>query len=120
MLNKKSILLLLGFGAVLTACSFVKLNPQAENITVAYNQNSITNCKFIGNTNVSIWSSADTFQSQAKVESQLDTLARNDASSMGGNTVYPHLQQLMVNVRMAYTIAQHNKCVQYLLLVTYN
>jgi hypothetical protein len=38
----------------------------------------------LGNTNVSIWAKADTFQSQKSAESQLDTLARNEAATMGG------------------------------------
>ena len=79
--------LLLGFAVLITACSFVSLNPQAENVTVAANTSLANNCKFLGNTNVSIWAKADTFQSQKSAESQLDTLARNEAATMGGNTV---------------------------------
>ena len=82
----------IGLGAFVVtfaACSFVSLNPQAENTTVLPKGSSYANCKFLGNTNVSIWSKATTFQSQEKAESQLDTLARNEAASMGGNTVTP-------------------------------
>ncbi len=79
--------LLLAFAGIMTACSFVSLNPQAQNVAVAANSNLANNCKFWGNTNVSIWAKADTFQSQKSAESQLDTLARNEAATMGGNTV---------------------------------
>ncbi len=79
--------LLLAFAGAMTACSFVSLNPQAQNVAVAANSNLANNCKFLGNTNVSIWAKADTFQSQKSAESQLDTLARNEAATMGGNTV---------------------------------
>lgn len=89
MKNFKINAMLLGLATVLTACSFVSLNPDAKNTAVATDINSLSNCKFLGNTNVSLWSKAETFQSQDKVESQLDTLARNQAATMGGNTVAP-------------------------------
>lgn len=71
----------------ITACSFVSLDPQARDVNVLGNVTSAKGCKFVGNTTVSLWSKADTFQSQKTVESQLDTLARNQAITMGGNTV---------------------------------
>ena len=71
----------------LSACSFVSLNPGAENIAVSADSNSLSNCKFLGNTDVSLWSKADTFQSQGTVEDQFNTLARNQAATMNGNTV---------------------------------
>lgn len=73
----------------LVACSFVKLNPQAQAVTVIPSNTLLNNCKYLGGTNASLWSKAETFQSQAKMESQLDTLARNEAATMGGNTVVP-------------------------------
>ena len=83
-------LLALCVPAVLSACSFVSLDPQARDIVVSQNADSLTNsCKLLGKTNATIWSSAETFQSDAKVETQLDTLARNQAAQMGGNTVAP-------------------------------
>lgn len=72
---------------ILVSCSFVDLNPEAKDTTVSTNANSLSNCKFLGNTEVSIWSKADSFQSQDTVENQLDTLARNQAAAIGGNTV---------------------------------
>lgn len=75
---------------LLTACSFVSLDPQAGDVVVAENTNALNTCRFLGNTNVSLWSKAETFQSQKTVESQLNTLARNEAATMGGNTVAPH------------------------------
>lgn len=86
----------------ISACSFVTLNPDAKNVTVLPSTNSFTNCKFLGNTNVSLWSKAETFQSQDKVESQLDTLARNEAASMNGNTVTPNSK--INNGQRAYSV----------------
>lgn len=73
--------------AMLGACSFVKLNPQAESTYVLQNENAASNCKLIGKTTASLWSSASTFQSDQKIDDQLNTLARNQASEMGGNSV---------------------------------
>lgn len=78
---------LVGLAAIVSACSFVSLNPQAQNVTVLPKATPVANCKLLGSTDVSIWSKASTFQSQQSAESQLDTLARNQAATMGGNTV---------------------------------
>ena len=75
--------------AFVTACSFVSLDPEASDVNVSENASSLKFCKFLGNTSVSLWSKAETFQSQKTVASQLDTLARNQAATMGGNTVTP-------------------------------
>lgn len=79
--------LLLGSLVCLNACSFVDLNPGAENIVVSKDSNSLSNCKSLGDTEVSVWSKADSFQSDGTVDEQLNTLARNQAATMNGNTV---------------------------------
>lgn len=71
----------------IAACSFVKLNSNAQNVTVQPQSNTFANCKSLGSTTASLWSKASTFQSDEKMESELDTLARNEAATMGGNTV---------------------------------
>ena len=80
---------LLGTIVVLSACSFVSLDPQAKDVMVSSSDNELGKCKSLGTTNVSLWSKADSFQSQETVEEQLDTLARNQAAKMGGNAVTP-------------------------------
>jgi hypothetical protein len=88
--RKYKLMLSLGIVTTLSACSFVSLDPQARDVSVAEDAKSLAGCKSLGNTNVSLWSKADTFQSRTTVEEQLDTLARNQAATMGGNTVVPH------------------------------
>jgi len=80
----------------------VSLDPQARDVNVAENANSLKNCKSLGNTTVSLWSKAETFQSQTTVEGQLDTLARNQAATIGGNTVTPH--STINNGQRAYSV----------------
>ena len=83
--NKMTMLFL--FVITLASCSFVSLDPMAENVIVSPDAASLKSCKFLGNTTVSLWSKASTFQSDTTVNTQLDTLARNQAAAMGGNTV---------------------------------
>lgn len=73
----------------MNACSFVSLDPGARDVNVVEDTNSLKNCKALGETNVNLWSKAETFQSDKTVNTQLDTLARNQAATMGGNTVIP-------------------------------
>ena len=55
---------LLSSVVALASCSFVSLNPEAKDITISYDQKTLSKCKYMGETNVSLWSKADTFQSQ--------------------------------------------------------
>ena len=82
-------ILFVGATLVLASCSFVSLNPDAKGVTVASDAKALSLCKFIGDTTVSLWSKADTFQSENTVDNQLDTLAKNEAYKMGGNAVTP-------------------------------
>lgn len=87
---------------VTCSCSFVSLDPQANDIDVSKDATSLKGCKFVGNTNVSLWSKAQTFQSNEKVENQLDILARNQAVTMNGNMVTPHSE--IVNGQRTYSV----------------
>ena len=83
-------ILLLGVATALTACSFVSLDPQARDVMVQNDANVLKGCKFLGNTTVSLWSKAETFQRHDTVKDQLDTLARNEAATMGGDRITPY------------------------------
>ena len=82
-----SILILFG----MVSCAFVDLDPDAQNVSVMPNSNSayFSMCKFLGNATVSLWDKADTFQNDKLLTKQLNTLARNEAAKMGGDTVTP-------------------------------
>lgn len=89
-MEKYKLKVLLAGVVALAACSFVSLDPQARDVMVQNDVSSLKGCKNLGNTTVSLWSKAETFQSQDTVENQLDTLAKNEAVTMGGNTVTPY------------------------------
>ncbi len=73
----------------LMSCSFVSLNPDANDVMVSPTATALSRCKFLGKTTVSLWAKAGNFQSQDTTEEQLDTLARNEAAKMSGNAVTP-------------------------------
>lgn len=96
-------MILLVFGAItLISCSFVSLDPQARDVIVSADTNSLKTCKFINTTTVSLWSKAETFQSDKTVATQLDTLARNEAATMGGNVVIPNSE--INNAQKTYSV----------------
>ena len=82
---------IIGLGLVvllLSACSWVKLTPEGEKVTVAKAEH-VTNCKFSGTTTVSVKSETLGERDLGKVKTELETLARNEASKLKGDTVVP-------------------------------
>ena len=83
---------IIGLGLVvllLSACSWVKLTPEGEKVTVAKAAH-VTNCKFAGTTTVSVKSDmASVDRDTEKMKTELETLARNEASKLKGDTIVP-------------------------------
>ncbi|MDT8375149.1 MAG: DUF4156 domain-containing protein [Mariprofundaceae bacterium] len=72
-----------------SGCTWVKPTPQGEQIRVL-NAGQVTSCKKIGKTTVSVLAKvAFVKRSEKKIKRELETMARNSASSMGGDTVVP-------------------------------
>ena len=72
----------------LSACSWVKLTPEGEKVTVAKAAH-VTNCKFAGTTTVSVKAQTVGERDAGKVKTELETLARNEANKLKGDTVVP-------------------------------
>ena len=74
--------------ALLTsACTYVKTDSAAQNIVLA-NESRVQNCKRLGTASASIKASiAGIDRKKSKVASELLALARNEAATMGGNTL---------------------------------
>ena len=82
---------IIGLGLVvllLSACTWVELTPEGEKVTVAKAAH-VTNCKFAGTTTVSVKSTAVGDRDMAKIKTELETLARNEAVKLKGDTVVP-------------------------------
>jgi len=81
------ILTLLTLFALLQACTWVKTTPGGENVRVAKAE-QVTSCERKGEVTASLKSRVGGYERKpGKVAGELETLARNDAATMGGNTV---------------------------------
>ena len=81
--------IVISLNLILTSCSFVSVDNQANDVIVSPNAKALSRCKFLGNANVSLWSKAGWVQTKEKLELELDNLARNEAIKLGGNAVTP-------------------------------
>lgn len=71
----------------LTGCTWVKLTESGEKARVL-SATEVTQCKHLGTTTVSLKSSiAGIDRNQDKVKAELETLARNAAADLKGDTV---------------------------------
>jgi hypothetical protein len=71
----------------LTACTWVELNPEAEQVRIVEAVH-VTNCKFAGTTTVSVKSDVASFKRDPEqIKSELETLARNEAIKLKGDTL---------------------------------
>lgn len=71
----------------LSACSWVELTEKGENVRVM-SAEQVGNCERLGKTTVRTKGSAIGLERhEEKVQAELDTLARNSAPDIGGDTV---------------------------------
>jgi len=74
---------------LLSACTWVKLNPAGEQVQVM-SMEAVAGCKRIGKTTVSTLSRvAGLNRYQESMQDELNKLARNSAAELGGDTVVP-------------------------------
>jgi hypothetical protein len=86
-LNKPLKLSILLITVLLGACSWVKLTPEGEKVRVL-SQNEVSSCKKLGKTTSTLKDKiAGMSRKQAKVQKEMQALARNSAADMGGDTV---------------------------------
>lgn len=77
-----------GFLALLVAsCTWVKLTPEGEKVRVL-ESHEVGSCKKLGKTTATLKDKiAGVERSSKKVGKEMETLARNSAADMGGDTV---------------------------------
>lgn len=87
-MNKRLAIGWLAASALLAAgCTWVATTPQGEKVRVL-GADEVTKCERVGHTNVSVKASvAGVNRSREKVQGELDTLARNSAPDLDGDTV---------------------------------
>jgi len=77
------------FCVALGACTWVKLDTQAQKIRVAYDGN-VSGCRDQGKVSVSVRDHVSFYhRSELKVRDELETLARNEAVDMHADTLKP-------------------------------
>lgn len=87
--NVINVLLMIFSVNLLAGCSWVKLTPEGEKVRVL-SVTEVSSCKKLGKTTVSLKSTIAGFErNEEKVKTELETLARNRAIDLGGDTVVP-------------------------------
>lgn len=72
-----------------SACTWVKLDPGAENIRVV-DEAAVAGCERLGQTTTEVRARVGAVQRKpGKVEEELSVLARNSALDMGGDSLVP-------------------------------
>lgn len=85
--NKLVFVILVSISVV--SCTWVKMTPEGEKVRVL-SADEISRCKKLGQTEVSLKNDVAGFKrGEEKVKKELETLARNSAANMDGDTVVP-------------------------------
>lgn len=72
----------------LSACTWVKMEPQGLEVRVAHARDDLSGCTRRGEVGVSVRDKVGLYQrNDLKVRDELETMARNEASSLGADTV---------------------------------
>ena len=72
---------------LVTACTWVKPTPAGSKVRVL-DAAEVESCAYIGKTNVSLMATVGGIErSREKVQQELETLARNSAAEMDGDTI---------------------------------
>ncbi|HET6604504.1 MAG TPA: DUF4156 domain-containing protein [Xanthomonadaceae bacterium] len=76
--------------AAITGCAWVKLEPDARAIRVAAAEEDLSYCRAAGEIGVSVRDRVGFYdRDRLKVRDELETLARNEARSLGADTIQP-------------------------------
>lgn len=82
----KLVIILLGL-AILSACTAIKLSPEGKNIRILGSRDVVA-CKVIGKTTATVTDKVIGLKRKEHIiRNELETLARNAAANMGGDTI---------------------------------
>ena len=88
-MNNSWKLMILLMTGLLVSCTWVKLTPEGEKVRVL-SIDEVASCKKLGKTTTSLKDKiAGMSRNEAKVQKEMQALARNSAADMGGDTVVP-------------------------------
>lgn len=90
--SKRNMFLIAAVAVVLGGCSFVTVDPDAEDVLVL-EADRTRDCDRLGQTRVSVATSIGFIQrGEPAIRDNLETLARNSAAEMGGDTITPETE----------------------------
>ena len=85
---------LLGALAWSTACTWVAVTPGGDRVALR-SEADVTGCEKVGSTSAKVLEKVWFVErSKGKVDRELDTLARNEAATLGGDTVVPTSKEI--------------------------
>jgi hypothetical protein len=85
--SNRNVILAVAMTAVLGGCSFVTVDPGAEDVLVL-EANRTKDCERLGQTRVSVATKIGFIKrGKPAISDNLETLARNSAAEMGGDTI---------------------------------
>lgn len=71
-------------------CAWVKLDPNARAVRVANSSENLSSCNYKGEITTTVTNRVGGVERNSiKVADELETLARNEAATMGANTLQP-------------------------------
>jgi hypothetical protein len=83
------LILVAAIGTIFAGCSTPKLNSGGEKIRVL-DPTDVSSCRELGKTNASVTNSVVGIDRPLEtIEKELETISRNSASKMGGDTIVP-------------------------------
>lgn len=104
---KKLSLLLIATLAMTTSCTWVKVTEGGSSVAVA-NSANVRGCKNLSEVSVSVTNKVGFYKRDAdKVATELTSLARNEASGLGGDTIVP--SSSIENGKQSFNVYKCNK-----------
>ena len=85
----KKIVVVVCVGFILSSCTWVRVTSQGESVRLVQSAKAVEPCKKIGKVNTKVVSEVVFNRDAEKVAGELADLARNEAATLGGDTIVP-------------------------------
>mgnify|MGYP005609464121 FL=1 len=100
----KKIVIAVCVGFILSSCTWVKVTSNGEGVRLVQSAKAVEPCKKIGKVNTKVVSEVVFNRDAEKVAGELADLARNEAATLGGDTIVPTSE--IIDGRRSYDVYQ--------------
>ena len=100
----KKIVVVVCVGFILSSCTWVRVTSQGEGVRLVQSAKAVEPCKKIGKVNTKVVSEVVFSRDAEKVAGELADLARNEAATLGGDTIVPTSE--IIDGRRSYDVYQ--------------